>query len=173
MVVLKLGNKIPKTKEGVFIAKTATIIGNVFLEEDVSIWYGAVLRGDVGNIFIEKGTNVQDNSVIHILTGGEVRIGSYTTIGHNVIVHNARIGDNCLIGNGAIILDNVEIGSNSLVAAGSVLPPNKKYPSGVLIMGVPARVIRELTSKEIETIKENALEYIKLKEEHKKGVADI
>lgn len=164
-------NISPKfNSSNIFIADGARVIGNIELGDFVSIWYNAVLRGDVGKIIIGSYTNIQDNSIIHMLEEGEVNIGEYVTIGHGVNLHNVRIGNNCLIGNGAILLDEVEIGDNTIIAAGTVIPPRKKIPSGVLVLGNPYKILRDLTEEDLKSIKNNALLYWELAQKHKNNI---
>jgi carbonic anhydrase/acetyltransferase-like protein (isoleucine patch superfamily) len=126
----------PVIAPGAWIAPTASLIGNVFVEDGASVWYNVVLRADFGAIIVRAGANVQDGSVVH----GDTEIGPGVTIGHSCVVHGARIGTEALIGNGAIVLDGAVIGSRTLVAAGSVVSPNTVLPDDVLVVGSPARV---------------------------------
>ncbi len=158
----------PKVDDSVFIADGAFVIGDVTLEEGVSIWYNTVLRGDEDKIYVGKNTNIQDNSVVHVEIGIPVKIGENVTIGHNAIIHCCTIGNNSLIGMGSIILDGAIIGNNTIVAAGSVIPPKKQFPDGVLIMGSPGKVARNLTDEEKEGILKNMDIYVNLAKDHKK-----
>lgn len=166
-MILDFEGKTPKIGKDVFVADSARVIGDVKLDDEASIWYGAVLRGDIGSIIIGKRSNIQDNSVLHI-TPPEypVVIGNDVTVGHGVILHGCTIGSRSLIGMGAVVLDGVEIGEESIVAAGAVVPPGKKFPSRSLIMGVPAKVVRKIEDKEVEAILKNAEEYVKLSKRH-------
>ncbi|AJA47684.1 hexapeptide repeat-containing transferase [Clostridium pasteurianum DSM 525 = ATCC 6013] len=153
----------PKIAKDTFIAKSADIIGNVTIEKNCSVWFGAVIRGDVNEIYIDEGSNIQDNCVLHISKeGNPIKIGKFTTVGHGAILHGCKIGNNSLIGMGSTILDNSEIGDCTIIGAGSLITQNKKIPGGVLCMGRPAKVIRELTDEEKESIKSNTEEYIEL-----------
>lgn len=156
----------PTIHENAFVADTSDIIGKVTIAEDVSLWFGSVIRGDVNSIVIEKGTNIQDNVVIHVNSIDKTHIGEYVSIGHGSIVHGCTIGNNTLIGMGSIILDGAEIGEYTIVGAGSLVTQGKKIPSGVLCVGSPAKVIRELTEEEKKTIIENAEGYIKVSKEY-------
>ncbi|WP_352419910.1 gamma carbonic anhydrase family protein [Proteiniborus sp.] len=158
----------PNTHESCFIAKSAEIIGKVSIGEYTSIWYNCVLRGDENSITIGKYTNIQDGTVIHISKDYSTEIGDYVTVGHKAIVHACKIGNNVLVGMGAIILDGVRIEDNVLVAAGSIVTPGKRIPSGSLVLGSPARVVRSLTNEEIEQLKQSAVDYVKYAEKHKK-----
>lgn len=156
-------NKKPSIHENCFIAESADIIGNVIINDNCSIWFNAVIRGDVNSITIGKGSNVQDNCTIHVnRNDSPVYIGENVTIGHGVTLHGCKIGNNSMIGIGSIILDNAEVGEGTLIAAGSLVPPGKVIPSGVLCMGSPVKVIRELTEEEKESLISNSLHYVEL-----------
>lgn len=142
-----------------FIAEGARLIGRVILKKGASIWFNAVVRADLAEIIIGEESNVQDNCVIHVEKDKPTIIGQRVTIGHGAVLHACRIGDESLIGMGAIILDGSSIGSNCLVAAGSVVPPLKSFPDGWLIMGTPAKAVRELTPEEKENIRSSAYRY--------------
>jgi len=166
-VVREFGDLKPRIGRGVFIAPNATVIGDVEIGDDSSIWFGAILRGDVNYIKVGKCTSIQDGSVVHVTRKTHPTvIGSYVTVGHAVKLHGCTVGDNCLIGIGAIILDGAVIGENSIVAAGTLVPPGKEFPPGSLIMGFPAKVKRELTPGEIEGLREHALRYVRYKDEY-------
>lgn len=166
-MIIKFKNKIPKVDSGCFIAPSADIIGDVTIAKDANIWFNTVVRADGNEVIIGKATNIQDNCTIHIQNkGNPTRIGDYVTIGHGAIIHGCTIGDNCLIGMGAIILNGAVIGENTIVAAGSVVTTKKKIPSGVLCMGTPAKVIRQLTREEINEIKLSAVEYVELSKQY-------
>ncbi len=151
---------IPNVHKSTFIASSAEVIGNVFLGEHSNIWFGAVVRGDMDSLSIGAYTNVQDNCTIHNDQGFPVNIGDYVTIGHNVILHGCKISSNTIIGMGSIILNGAEIGRDTIIGAGSLVTQGKIIPSGVLCMGVPAKVIRELTIEEKESIRESAEHYV-------------
>ena len=155
-------NKKPTLEEEVYIAETAVIIGDVTLKRNTNIWFGAVLRGDEESIIIGENTNIQENSIVHVDENNKVEVGDGCTIGHGVIVHGCKIGDNTLIGMGAIILNGAQIGNNTIVGAGSLITQNKKFDDGVLIIGNPAKVVRRLTDEEIENNKKSYLNYIEL-----------
>ncbi|HPU93400.1 MAG TPA: gamma carbonic anhydrase family protein [Candidatus Saccharicenans sp.] len=145
-----------------FVAPGAAVIGRVVLKKGASVWFNAVLRADIADIVVGEYSNVQDNSVIHVDYDVPVIVGDYVTIGHGAILHACKIGNNTLIGMGAVILDRVLIGNNCLVAAGSLVPPGKTYPDGSLILGSPAAVVRTLTEAEKEHIIKNAHDYYDL-----------
>lgn len=154
--------QMPNVHTSSFIASSADIIGNVFIGEYSSIWFGAVLRGDIDSLHIGNYTNIQDNSTVHNDEGFPVVIGDHATIGHNSIIHGCKISNNTLIGMGSTILNGAEIGEYTIIGAGSLVTKGKKIPSGVLCMGVPAKVIRKLTLEEKESIKKSAEHYAEL-----------
>ena len=147
----------PSIGEGTFVAETAVIVGDVTIGRDCSIWFNAVLRGDVNTITIGDRTNIQDGAVIHTLYDGsphpsQTHIGNDVSVGHNAVIHGGIIGDNCLIGMGAIVLDNAEIPSGCIIAAGALGLSNAKLEPDSLYAGVPARKIREVTPEQREQI---------------------
>ena len=157
----------PKIHESVFVAAGAQIIGDVEIAEGSSIWYNTVVRGDVHHIRIGKNTNIQDLSVVHVAANKyPTYIGNDVTVGHKALVHACKVGDRCLIGMGAIIMDGAEIGDDSIVAAGSLVIEGKKFPAGSLIMGSPAKVVREIRDNERAWISESASNYSELAKQH-------
>lgn len=140
----------------VFIAPNATVVGDVELGENVSIWYGAVLRGDSGRITIGESSNVQDNCVIHERT----TIGSFCTLGHGAIVHGCTLGDGCLIGMGAIVLDGAVLGDDCLVGAGALVTGKTNAPAGSVLLGSPAKIVKQLTPEQIAHNRSHAEHYI-------------
>jgi len=159
-MIYSLSKISPEIHERCYIAPSAAVIGDVLLEEDTSIWFGAVVRGDVERITIGRGSNVQDNSVLHCDPGAPLTLDEYVTVGHQVMLHGCRVGRNSLIGIGSTILNHACIGTNSIVGANALITENKGFPDGVLILGAPANVIRELTEKEIATLPNYATRYI-------------
>lgn len=139
-----------------YIAPNATVVGDVVLNENANIWYGAVLRGDHGRITLGKGTNIQDNAVIHEKT----TIGDFCTVGHGAIVHGCTIGDFCLIGMGAIVLDGAVLGARCMVGAGALVTGKTNAPEGSLLLGSPAKVVRSLTPEELLSLEKSAADYI-------------
>ena len=148
-------------EKNVYIAPNATIVGDVTLGNDVSIWYGAVLRGDDGAIVIGNGSNVQDNCVIHKQT----TIGNNCTVGHGAIVHGAAIGDNTMVGMGAVVLTGAVIGENCIIGAGAVVTGKTVAPAGSVLLGSPAKVVKELTQEQIATQIHDAQHYVELAKE--------
>ncbi|MGL5347840.1 MAG: gamma carbonic anhydrase family protein [Peptostreptococcaceae bacterium] len=157
----------PTIDETVFVAESADIIGKVTIGKNSNIWYNTVLRADVNTITIGENTNIQDGSVVHIADKFPTVIGDNVTVGHKALVHGCKVGNNTLIGMGAIVLDGAEIGDYTLLGAGSLVPPGKKIPSGVLALGSPAKVIRELTEEEKQNLVESALKYVKVADNYK------
>lgn len=165
-LLIKYNQKRPQIGNNVFVAPTAALIGDVVVGNNASIWFNAVLRGDEGGIRIGENSNVQDNSVIHVDENESAEIGTSTTVGHNVIIHSSKIGSNCVIGMGSIVLNRAEVGDSCIVGAGSLITPDKKFPSGMLLLGSPARAVRKLLDKDRDYIRENVRRYLWLKDEY-------
>jgi len=163
MNIYEFNGKTPNISKGVFIAPTATIIGDVIIEEGSSIWFGAVLRGDMGQIRIGKYTNIQDNCVIHMTDSGTY-IGDNNTIGHGAILHNCTIGNQNVIGMNAVILDGAVIENECVIAAGSVITGGSRFPSRQLIAGSPGKVKKELSGNSLWWVQQSPNEYVKLVE---------
>jgi len=161
MAIYSLEGHKPQIDKTVFAAASADIIGKVTIGKGAGIWFGAVLRGDIEPIIIGEGSNVQDLSVIHTEKGAPAIIGKNCTIGHKALIHGCAIGDNCLIGMGAIIMNYAEIGAESLVGAGALVTERKKFPPRSLIIGSPASVKRSLALEEIAEIRRNVENYQK------------
>ena len=155
--------------DGVFIAPTATVVGKVQIARGSSVWFGAVVRGDEAPIQIGRNTSVQDNSVIHVNEGVEAKIGDQVTIGHGAIVHGAQIEDTVLIGIGAIVLDGAFIESGSIIGAGAVVTEGAQIPGRSLVLGVPGKVARPVTSEQLQYIEANAKSYAALAQRYLKG----
>ncbi len=143
-----------------FIAQGAVIVGDVTLGEDVGVWFNATLRGDVESIVVGPRTNIQEGCILHADPGFPCVIGEGVTVGHGAVVHGARVGDNALIGIRAVLLNGSEVGENSIVGACALLTEGKKFPSNSLILGMPAKVVRELTPEEIEANRGAAARYV-------------
>lgn len=151
----------PTIHESAWVASDAWIIGDVCLEPEVSVFFGAVVRGDIMPIRVGKQTNIQEHSMLHTSYGrGACIVGEQVTIGHRAILHGCTVEDRCLIGMGAIVLDDAIIGEGSLVGAGAVVTEGKKFPPRSLILGTPAKVVRELTDSDFEGILKNAANYV-------------
>ncbi len=164
----------PRLAASVFAAPSASVIGDVEIGEESSIWYGAVLRGDVMPIRIGARTSIQDNSVVHA-TGGwhDATVGDDCTIGHGVILHGCRVGHRVLVGMGTIVLDAVEIGDDVMIGAGSLVTARTKIPAGMLAHGRPAKVVRELTAEERERIMEASTLYRRYGREHRESIEAV
>ena len=158
----------PKIHPTAFVHETAEIIGRVTLGKDSSIWPYCVLRGDVDEIVVGEGTNVQDNTVIHANEGKPAILGKRISVGHSVVIHGCTIKDDCIIGMGSIVLDGSVVEEECIVGAGAVVSPGARIPKGSMALGIPAKVARPLRPDEIEHIKWNAREYYKLSDSHRK-----
>ena len=152
--------KKSQEENGVFIAPGAIVLGDVTLGKDVGIWYHATVRGDRASIVIGNGSNVQDNAVVHVEPTHPVKIGNHVTIGHSAVIHGCEIGDNSLIGMGAIVMNGAKIGQNCIVAAGALVTQNAQIPDGSLVFGNPAKIKREVTQEEIAGNLHNAEVYV-------------
>jgi carbonic anhydrase/acetyltransferase-like protein (isoleucine patch superfamily) len=173
MPLFAFEGRAPQVSPGAWIAPTATLVGDVTVEAEASIWYGAVLRADFGPIIVRRGANIQDGSVLH---GGEdpvTEVGEGATIGHLCVVHGCVIGTEALVGNGATVLDGVVIGSRSLIAAGATVPPGMVVPDGMIAVGVPARVAGEVKGRAKEWVDTNPEVYRALARRHAAGVRPV
>src|SRR5579863_8119544 len=144
----KFLRKAPKIGRGVFTAKTATVIGDVTLGAQSSVWYSAVVRGDINRIAVGHHTNVQDNAVLHVADDYPCIVGNWVTIGHGAIVHACKVGDEVLVGMGAVILDGAVVGKQSLIGAKALVTQGTKIPPGSMVLGAPAKVVRKLSPEE-------------------------
>jgi carbonic anhydrase/acetyltransferase-like protein (isoleucine patch superfamily) len=163
----------PKIHESAFVAWNAEVSGDVELAEGASAWYGATLRGDVAAIRIGARSNVQDGAVVHVDSGVDCVIGEEVTVGHGAIVHACVVGDRCLVGMGAIILDRAEIGEECIVGAGALVTQGKRFPPRSMILGSPAKVVRELTSDEIASLGAHSRGYAELAARAKAGSREV
>ncbi len=173
MPLFAFDGREPIVSPQAWIAPTATLIGDVRVEAEASIWYGAVLRADFGPIIVRRGANVQDGSILH---GGDdpvTEIGEGATIGHLCVVHGAVIHAEALVGNGATVLDEVIIGRRALVAAGCTVPPGMKIPDGMLAAGVPARIVGEVTGGAKQWVETNPETYRELARRHAAGIRPV
>jgi len=160
-----LGRK-PDTERAAFVAPNATVLGNVVLGPLSSVWYGCVLRGDINSIEIGEGTNIQDLTMVHLADDYGVKIGRYSTIGHTAIIHACEIGDECLIGMGATILDGAKIGDRCIVGANALVTQRFVAPPGSMVLGSPAKVVRPLTDTEQRSIRGWAEKYVEVARAH-------
>ena len=152
--------KRPVLGRDVYIAKTAVVLGDVTLGDQASVWYGAVLRGDIHRIEIGRCTNVQDNAVLHLSDDHPCILGDHVTVGHSANVHACTVGDRCLIGMGATILDGAVIGEECLIGANALVTPGSRIPAGSMVLGSPAKVVRPLTAEERAGLKHWADKYV-------------
>jgi len=153
-------------KDAKFIASNATLIGSITLKEDVSVWFGAVLRADKDSISIGARSNIQDNCVIHTSSGDPTTVGDDVSVGHGAILHGCTIEDNVLIGMGAIVLNGAHVGEGSILGAGTVVTEGKEIPPRSLVLGVPGKIVREVTDAQYQSTLKNALAYVELAEEY-------
>lgn len=159
-MLYELDGVAPQLHERSYVAPDAAVIGDVIMAEDSSVWFGAVVRGDVERITIGRGSNVQDNSVLHCDPGAPLTLDEQVTVGHMVMLHGCSIGPNSLIGIGSTILNHARIGAHCIVGANALITEGKTFPDGVLILGAPARVIRELSPDELAGLPHAATRYI-------------
>ena len=160
MAIYELDGVAPEVAASAWVADSAEVMGNVQLAEDASIWFGAVLRGDCESITIGEGSNIQDASVLHADLGKPLVVGRHVTVGHQVMLHGCTIGDESLIGIGAIVLNGAKIGRHCLVGAGALVTEGKEFPDGSMIIGSPAKAVRQLTPEQIEGLKLSAQHYM-------------
>jgi carbonic anhydrase/acetyltransferase-like protein (isoleucine patch superfamily) len=173
MAIYQLDDHSPQIDPTAWVADTAQVMGAITLAAHTSVWFGAVLRGDTETIQIGEGSNVQDLAVIHADIGLPVVVGKHVTVGHQVMLHGCTIGDESLIGIGAVVLNGARIGRHCVVGAGSVVTEGKAFPDGSLIMGTPAKVVRELTPEQIEGLRMSAKHYIQNALRFKNGLTKI
>jgi carbonic anhydrase/acetyltransferase-like protein (isoleucine patch superfamily) len=167
MAMYRFGDHAPQIPPSAYVAREATVIGQVILGERASVWPAAVIRGDNEPITVGAGTSVQDGAVLHVDAGIPLTIGENVTIGHQAMLHGCTIGDGSMIGIQAVIMNKAVIGKNCLVGAGAVVPTGKIFPDRSLIVGAPAKVVREVTDEEIAFIRWNADDYMKRQEAYK------
>lgn len=173
MAIYELDGVRPRISPTAWIADSAQIIGNVVIEDGASIWFGAVLRGDNETITIGKNSNVQDNCVFHTDLGVPLTIGANVTVGHQVMLHGCTVGDGSLIGIGAVVLNNARIGERCLVGAGALITEGKEFADGSMIIGSPARAVRELSAAQQERVARGASNYIQNGSRYAKGLKRI
>jgi carbonic anhydrase/acetyltransferase-like protein (isoleucine patch superfamily) len=175
MPIYALGDTVPELLDAdrIWIAPSAHVIGRVRLGRDVGIWFGAVLRGDNEPIDIGDGTNIQEGAMLHTDPGFQLTIGAGVTIGHHAIIHGCSIGGGSLIGMGATVLNGARIGANCLVGANALVTEGKEFPDGSLIVGAPAKVVRELSSEALEGLRRSAANYVRNAEKFRSGLRVI
>lgn len=164
---LQFNGVAPSINENAYVSESVDIIGDVKVEENVSIWFGARLRADMNKIVIGANSNIQENAVVHVDIESPVIIGENVTIGHSAIIHGCNISNNVLVGMGSIILNNAKISKNSIVGAGALVTQGKEFEEGVLILGNPAKAVRKLSEEEIKSIKRSADNYVALSKKYK------
>ncbi len=173
MALYALDERTPQVAETAWVADSAQVVGGVVLGPDSSVWPGVVIRGDSGPISVGEGSNIQDNSVLHTDEGVPLTIGKHVTVGHQVMLHGCTVGDESLIGIGAIVLNNARIGRNCLVGAGALVTEGKEFPDGSMIVGSPARVVRQLTPEQIEGLRRSAQHYMANARRYRAGLKKI
>ncbi|GAD20769.1 transferase hexapeptide protein [Acidovorax sp. MR-S7] len=173
MALYELDGTAPQVAASAWVADSAQVMGNVSVGEDASVWFGTVVRGDCESIAIGAGSNVQDASVLHADVGKPLVIGERVTVGHQVMLHGCTIGDESLIGIGAIVLNGARIGKNCLVGAGSLVTEGKEFPDGSMILGSPAKAVRQLTPEQIEGLRQSAQHYIENARRFRGGLRKI
>lgn len=173
MAIYKLDDSTPDIHASAWVADSAEVIGNVKLGEDASVWFGTVIRGDTETITVGKGTNIQDNSVLHADVGQPLVIGDNVTVGHQVMLHGCTVGDGSLIGIQAVVLNGAKIGRHCLVGAGSLVTEGKEFPDGSMIIGSPAKAVRQLSPEQIEGLKMSAQHYMDNSRRYKAGLKKV
>ena len=173
MSFYQLDDLAPRLADSAWIADSARVIGNVELAAETSVWFGVVLRGDTEVIRVGRGSNIQDNSVVHADIGFPVTIGENVTIGHQVMLHGCSIGDGSLIGIQAVVLNGAKIGKHCLVGAGALVTEGKEFPDGSMIFGAPARLVRQLTPEQMAGLERSAEHYVENAKRFKAGLKKI
>ncbi|MCU0763821.1 MAG: gamma carbonic anhydrase family protein [Hydrogenophaga sp.] len=173
MALYELDGIAPRVAASAWVADNAQVMGNVELAEDCSVWFGATLRGDTETITIGRGSNVQDGCVLHADVGYPLVVGERVTVGHMVMLHGCTIGDESLIGIGATVLNGATIGRHCLVGAGSLVTEGKAFPDGSVIMGSPARVVKQLTPEQVEGLRRSASHYVDNARRYRAGLKSI
>ncbi len=169
MTILPFKGVWPTIADDVFIAPGAVVIGDVTIHAGASVWYNTVIRGDSAPIVIGRGTNIQDNCTLHVDSDAPLTIGDECTIGHNAVVHGATLGDRVLVGINAVVLSHAKIGSQTLVGACALVSERKQLPGRVLALGAPAKVVRDLSEAEIETLAASAAGYSERAQDHRRS----
>ena len=173
MAIYQLDSLSPSIASSAWVADSAQVIGNVELADNVSVWFGVVIRGDTETIRIGQGTNIQDGSVLHADVGKPLTIGAHVTVGHKVMLHGCTIGDGSLIGIGAIVLNGAKVGKGCIVGAGALVTEGKEFPDGSMIIGSPAKAVRELSAEQQAQLQMSALHYIENSHRFRNGLKKI
>ncbi len=173
MAIYQLDTHSPDVAESAWVADNAQVMGAVKIAENASVWFGVTVRGDTETIEIGEGSNIQDGSVMHADHGQPLIVGKHVTVGHMVMLHGCTIGDESLIGIGAVVLNGAKIGKNCLVGAGSLVTEGKEFPDGSMIIGSPAKAVRELTPQQIEGLRQSARHYVENARRFKAGLSVV
>lgn len=173
MAIYQLDDLSPAIHESAWVADSAQVIGHVTLAEDSSVWFGVVVRGDTEPICVGRGSNIQDNCVLHADHGMPLNIGEHVTVGHHVMLHGCTIGDGSLIGIGAVVLNGAKIGKGCLVGAGSLVTEGKEFPDGSMILGSPAKAVKRLSPEQIEDLEMSASNYMDNARRYKNGLKKL
>lgn len=173
MALYELDGQAPKLGENAWVADSAQVIGQVTLEENVSVWFGTIIRGDSEHIHIGAGSNIQDASVLHADAGVPLTLGKNVSVGHQVMLHGCTVGDGSLIGIGAVVLNHARIGRNCLVGAGALVTEGKEFPDGSMILGSPAKAVKQLSPEQIAGLQRIAAHYVENAEHFRKGLKKI
>ncbi len=173
MAIYELDGTAPRLAPSAWVADNAQVMGSVTLAEDSSVWFGVTIRGDTETIVVGEGSNVQDGSVLHADVGFPLTIGRHVTVGHQVMLHGCTIGDESLIGIGAVVLNGAKIGKHCLVGAGALVTEGKEFPDGSMIIGSPARAIKTLTPEQIAGLRRSAEHYIENARRYRQGLKKI
>jgi carbonic anhydrase/acetyltransferase-like protein (isoleucine patch superfamily) len=160
MAIYEVEGIAPTIADSAWVADSAQVIGDVVLADEVSVWFGVVIRGDTASIKVGRGSNIQEQSVLHADTGMPLTVGEGVTVGHQVMLHGCTVGDHSLIGIGAVVLNGAKIGKGCLVGAGALVTEGKEFPDGSMILGSPARVVRQLTPEQLEGLRQSAQHYV-------------
>lgn len=173
MALYALDAVAPRVADSAWVADSAQVMGDVELAEDASVWFGVVIRGDTETIRIGRGTNIQDASVLHADIGKPLTIGDYVTVGHKAMLHGCTVGEGSLIGIGAVVLNGAKIGKGCLVGAGALVTEGKEFADGSMIIGSPAKAVRELTAEQQQGLKMSALHYVENARRFKAGLKKL
>lgn len=173
MAIYELDGVAPRVADSAWVADSAQVMGNVVLGEGASVWFGTVVRGDTDSITIGAGSNIQDASVLHADFGKPLVVGERVTVGHQVMLHGCTIGDETLIGIGAIVLNGARIGKNCLVGAGALVTEGKEFPDGSMIIGSPAKAVRDLSQEQIAGLRQSAQHYMDNARRFKNGLRKV
>ena len=173
MAIYEFEGAAPRLADSAWVADSAQVMGNVELADESSIWFGAVIRGDTETIRIGRRSNIQDLSVLHADVGMPLTVGEDVTVGHQVMLHGCTIGDGSLIGIGAVVLNGAKIGKGCLVGAGALVTEGKEFPDGSMILGSPAKVVRQLTPEQLRGLRLSALHYVENARRFRTGLKKI